>query len=67
MIGIAVPDSIQCLDAGKLRIDSTHFLAQPLDMTVYGPIINIDLIIIGHIHQLIAAFYKTGPLRQSLE
>jgi hypothetical protein len=36
-------------------------------VAVDGAVIHIDLIVIGHIHQLIAAFHKAGALRQRLK
>jgi hypothetical protein len=53
--------------AEKLRIHRAHLLAQPLDVAVDGAVIDIDLIVIGHVHQLIAAFHEAGTLRERLQ
>jgi hypothetical protein len=36
-------------------------------VAVDGAVVDIDLIVIGHVHQLIAAFHEAGPLRQRLQ
>mmetsp|Transcript_20415 Transcript_20415/g.37924 ORF Transcript_20415/g.37924 Transcript_20415/m.37924 type:complete len:208 (+) Transcript_20415:200-823(+) len=64
---IAVADPIKGLDRREICISTAHLLAQSLDMTVDGPVIHIDLIIVGHIHQLVTAFDKSGALGQRLQ
>ena len=64
---IAIADAVQRFDGIKLIIDFTKLLAQSLDVAVDRPVIHIDLIIIGHVHQLVARLHETGALRESLQ
>ena len=59
---VAIAYAIEGFDCGKIIVDRTHFLAQTLDVAVDGPVVDIDLIVIGDIHQLIARFHEAGTL-----
>ena len=39
----------------------------PLDVAVDGAVVDIDVVLIGDVHQLVARFDHAGPLRQRLE
>jgi hypothetical protein len=51
-----IANTIKGLDHVKFRVGGHELLAQPFDVAVDGPIIDIDLVIVGRIHQGIAAF-----------
>ena len=51
---VAVADAIQRCDGREIVINAAQFFAQPFDMAIDCAVIDIDLIVIGHIHQLIA-------------
>src|SRR3984893_16178842 len=59
--------AVQRLDHIEFVVTGLEFLAQPLDVAVDGPIVDIDLIVIGRIHQGIAAFDYAGPAGQRLQ
>src|SRR3981081_558260 len=52
-----VPHPIQGFDHFEIVIDALELLSQPLDVAVDGAIVNIDLIVIGRIHQGVCPFY----------
>src|SRR6185295_17220702 len=64
---VAVADAIERFDRVEVAVDVAEFLAEPLDVRVDGSIVDIDLIIIGRVHQLVAAFHVTGALGERLE
>ena len=63
----AIAHAIKRFDAVKGLINLIELLAQPLDVAVNGAIIDIDLIVIGGIHQGIAAFDNAGALGKGLQ
>ena len=44
-----------------------ELLAHPLDVAVDGAVVDIDLIVVGRIHQVVAALHEAGPLGQRLQ
>src|SRR6187401_1002245 len=63
----AIADAVQRLDHLEVVVDDLELLAQPLDVAVDGAVVDIDLVVIGRIHQRVAAFHHTGPRRQRLQ
>jgi hypothetical protein len=63
----SIPHTIQGLDNIEVVIHDLKFLAKALDVAVDRPVIDIDLIVIGRIHERVAAFNNTWPLRQRLQ
>src|SRR5688500_4590239 len=63
----AVAHSVQRLDHVKARIDRFEFLAEPFYVAVDGAIVDIDLIVIGGVHERVAAFHHARPLREGLQ
>jgi hypothetical protein len=59
--------AVKRLDHVELYVACLELPAQPLDVTVHGPFIHIDLIVIGCIHQGVAAFHHPWPNRQRLQ
>src|ERR1700721_635720 len=57
----AVPHSRQGFDHLEFVVRDLELLAQPLDVAVDGAVIDIDLVVIGRIHQRIAALDDAGP------
>src|SRR5262245_34616205 len=64
--GFAVPvaDAIEGFDRVKLRVHVTELLAHPLDVTVDGAVVDVHLIVVGGVHQIVAAFHESRPLRK---
>src|SRR3954449_4339048 len=56
----AVADAVEGFDHFEIVIHDLELLAQPLDVAVDGAIVDIDLIVIGSVHQRIAAFHDSG-------
>src|SRR6266550_3285583 len=50
-----VADAVKRLDHVEIVIGSLELLAQPLDVAVDGAVVDIDLIVIGRIHQRVPA------------
>src|SRR5665213_1206739 len=64
---VAIPDAIKGLDGVEGRIDFPELLAHPLDVAVDGAVIDIDLILVGGVHQVVAALHEARPLGQRLQ
>src|SRR6202035_2809626 len=62
-----IADAVQRLDHIEIVVAGLELLAQPLDVAVDGPVVDIDLIIIGRIHQRVAAFDNAGTAGQRLQ
>src|ERR1700761_3902244 len=63
----AIAYAVQGLDHLELVIGHFELLAKPLDVAVDGAVIDIDLIIIGSIHQRVAAFHDARALGERLK
>src|SRR6476659_4145445 len=55
-----VTDAVQRFDHLEVVIDDLELLAQPLDVAVDGAIVDVDLIVIGCVHQGVAALHHAG-------
>src|SRR5882757_6326244 len=66
-VAVAVSDAIQRLDLGELAVDHLELLAQPLDVAVDRPVVDIDVLAIGRVHQLVATLDVTLAGRQRFE
>src|SRR5690606_220116 len=66
-LAVAVTDAIQGLDRVELGIDYPELLSHPFDVAVDGAVIDIDLIVVGGVHQAVAALHETGALGQGLK
>src|SRR5690606_35449957 len=64
---VSVADAIQGFDCVELGIHFTELLAHPLDMAVDRPVVDVDLILVGRVHQVVAALHEARPLRQRLQ
>src|SRR6188474_3386573 len=47
----AIADAVQRLDHLEIVVDHLELLAQPLDVAVDGAVVDIDLVVIGRVHQ----------------
>ena len=63
----AIADAVQRLDHLEIVVDHLELLAQPLDVAVDGAVVDIDLIVIGGVHQRVAALHHARPRRQRLQ
>src|SRR5947208_13085034 len=63
----AVADAVKGLDHLKIVVHHLELLAEPLDVAVDGAVVDIDLVVIGRIHQRITAFHHAGARRQGLQ
>src|SRR5262245_19917624 len=50
----AVADAVERLDHVEIVVHLLELLAQPLDVAVDRPVIHVDLIVIGRVHEGIA-------------
>src|SRR5271163_4881169 len=63
----AISDAIKRLDHFEFRLDDLELLAQPLDVAVDRAIVDIDLVVVGRVHQGVAALDDAGPRRERLQ
>src|SRR5229473_8593232 len=63
----AVADAVKGFDHLEIVVDDLELLAQPLDVAVDGAIVDIDLIVIGSVHQGVAALHHAGARGQRLQ
>jgi hypothetical protein len=52
----AIPDAIEGIDHVEAAVDYPEFAAHSLDVAINGPIVDVDIIAIGGIHQCVATF-----------
>src|SRR3546814_10462337 len=62
-----VADAIEGFYRLETGVHHPKLLAQPLDVAVDRPIVNIHVILIGGIHQLVTGFHEAGPLGERLK
>src|SRR5690348_17199983 len=62
-----IADAVERLDHVELGVNRLELLAEPLDVAVDGPVVDIDLVVIGRIHQRIAALHDAGPVGERVE
>ena len=53
--------------ASKFVVRHLEFLAQPLDVAVDGAVVDIDLVVIGRVHEIVAALHEARTLGQTLQ
>src|SRR3954471_21602970 len=63
----AVSDPVERLDRLEPRIGGAELAPQALDVAVDRAVVDIDVFLIGDVHQLVPRFDHAGPLRQRLE
>src|SRR5436305_1751452 len=66
-VAVSIPDAIECFDLREIGIDVLEFFAQSLDVTIDRPVVDIDVLAIGRIHQLIAVFDVPRTVREGFE
>src|ERR1700692_1848835 len=62
-----IADAVKRLDHIEIVVAGLALLAQPLDVAVDGAVVDIDLIVVGRVHQRIAAFHHAGTAGQRLQ
>src|SRR5436190_2418742 len=65
--GKAVADAIERLDRVELIVHGAELAAHPFDVAVDGAVVDIDVVLIGDVHQLVAGFHHAWPLCQCLQ
>src|SRR3546814_11117344 len=59
-IGKTIPRAIEGGDRIEFGIDLAEFAAQALDVAVDRAVVDIDVVLIGGVHQLVAAAHDAG-------
>src|SRR5688500_18235040 len=59
--------AVEGLDRLELAVGGAELAPEPLDVAVDGAVVDVDVVLIGDVHQLVARFDHAGPLRQRLE
>ena len=63
----SVADAVKRVDLVEIIVNGFEFFAQAFDVTVDGSIIDIDLIVIGGVHEGVAALNHAGTLGKRLK
>src|SRR4029077_15937074 len=53
-IAVSITDAIEGFDLREIRVDGLELLAQPFDVAVDRPVVDIDVLAVSRIHQLVA-------------
>src|SRR5690606_3607848 len=67
LVSKAVSCAIKGRDRIEVGVDLAESAAEALDVAVDRAVVDIDIVLIGRVHQLIAAAYDTRAARQRLE
>src|SRR4051795_4106370 len=67
LLGKAVAHAVERLDRLELGIGRPELAPEALDVAVDGAVVDIDVVLIGDVHQLVARFDHSRPLRERLE
>src|SRR3954462_6661028 len=67
LLAKTVSDPIQGLDRAKLAVHGAELAAHALDVAVDGAIVDIDVVLIGDVHQLVAGLDHPRPLGERLQ
>src|SRR6516164_8867247 len=62
-----ITDAIERFDHVEVVVGPLELLAQPLDVAVDRAIVHIDLVVVGGIHQRVAALDHAGPAGERLQ
>src|SRR5476651_2237019 len=64
---VSVSNAIEGFDRVELGVHVSELLAHALDVAVDGAVVDIDLIVVGRVHQVVAALHEAWPLGQRLQ
>ena len=62
-----VTNAVYGFDHVEVRINGLDSPTDPLDMAVDGPVINVDMLTKGCVHELVSAFNVAGIFSQRLK
>src|SRR6201996_2213008 len=66
-LAVAITNAVEGFDGVEFRINLAELAAHTLDVAVDGAVVDIDLVVVGGVHQIIAALHEAGPLGQGLQ
>src|ERR1044072_2169623 len=67
LLGKTIAHAVESLDRLELAVRRPELAPQALDVAVDGPIVDIDVVLISDVHELVARFDHSGPLRKRPE
>src|SRR5213079_2769145 len=59
---VSVTDAIEGFDRVEIGVDLAELLAHALDVAVDRAVVDVDLIVVGGVHQVVAALHEARPL-----
>src|SRR5262245_17463467 len=62
-----IADAVERFDHVEVVVGSLELLAQALDVAVDGAVVDVDLVVVGGIHQRVATLDHAGPAGQRLQ
>src|ERR1700674_3947800 len=63
----AVADTIERFDHLEVVVHRLELLAQALDVAVDGAVVDVDLVVVGRVHERVPALHHAWPRRQRLQ
>src|SRR5688572_29720559 len=63
----SVAESIEGFDGIEPGIDRAELAADALDVAVDRPVVDVDVVLVGDVEQLVAAFHHSRALRERFE
>src|ERR1044071_9875872 len=63
----AIAYAVQGLDRLECRVEGAEFAPQPFDVAVDGAVVDIDVVLIGDVHQLVARLVHSGALGERFQ
>src|SRR5688572_5663378 len=64
LFGKAIADAVERLDRIEAVVRGAELAAHTFDVAVDRPVVDIDVVLVGDVHQLVARFHHTRALRE---
>ena len=66
-VAVSIADAIKGFDLREIRVDGLELTAQPLDVAVDRPVVDVNVLPISRVHQLVAVLYMPWAMGERFE